>query len=577
VATLVISGQPSPDGVGAIGSPGLASLNDVGQVAFVDTQMSGSGGNSSDQGVFRAGQGGLQLLVREGQAAPGGGTFGPFLDDFPALNNAGLALGALRISGASDSDEGIYRMKPGLLEPVVREGDPAPGGGTLSVSLGMTFQDALTSPAINAAGQTAFLAPVSSTSGQGNAGIFRGNAATILQPASVVPIARVGQTEPAGEGTFSAFHSISLGSGGQVGFAAGLFNAVSPGTIDQGIFRGDGFSVTEIARTGRPAAGAGMFGGTLAQPAMNDLGQVAFIGSLEGTGQGNVEHTGIFRGNGFSLDRIAVQGDAAPDGNGVFGGFAAAPAINNAGQVAFVAPITQTAGGDNDNEGVFLFHGSSLMQIAREGQEAPGGGSFTGFGSLGLNIAGNMAFEAAVSHSGGPDRAGLFYYGVASGLREIAREGLLLEGSAVTGGLTFAGSTGPSGIWRSGLNNNNQLAFPFVLADGRRGIALWTPDVVLPTLQGDYNNGRRVEQGDLDLVLLNWGNSAIPAPSGWTNDLPVGVIDQQELDKVLLGWGRIRAGRSIPEPDSKGLAVLLLCFSGGIALLRSRRCALIDA
>jgi hypothetical protein len=58
---------------------------------------------------------------------------------------------------------------------------------------------------------------------------------------------------------------------------------------------------------------------------------------------------------------------------------------------------------------------------------------------------------------------------------------------------------------------------------------------------GDYNSNGTVEQADLDLVLLNWGQPGVPA--GWTNDLPEGNIDQAELDGVLLNWGNRRLRR----------------------------------
>jgi hypothetical protein len=80
---------------------------------------------------------------------------------------------------------------------------------------------------------------------------------------------------------------------------------------------------------------------------------------------------------------------------------------------------------------------------------------------------------------------------------------------------------------------------------------------------GDYNQNGHVEQGDLDLVLLNWGRADIPVD--WTFDLPNGIIDQAELDGVLLNWGNL-AGRSsppaVPEPSSLAIAVLVLAMAG---------------
>ena len=78
---------------------------------------------------------------------------------------------------------------------------------------------------------------------------------------------------------------------------------------------------------------------------------------------------------------------------------------------------------------------------------------------------------------------------------------------------------------------------------------------IAPSLVGDYNNSGQVEQGDLDLVLLNWGSdSAANVPAGWINDLPVGIVDQAELDKVLLNWGN---STILPPPTIPDLPTLI--------------------
>jgi len=84
------------------------------------------------------------------------------------------------------------------------------------------------------------------------------------------------------------------------------------------------------------------------------------------------------------------------------------------------------------------------------------------------------------------------------------------------------------------------------------------------TVPGDYDNDGLVGQGDLDLVLLNWGSTAPPVPGGWINEQPDGLIGQTELDGVLLNWGNMApalAAASVPEPTTVvllGLATLLL-------------------
>jgi hypothetical protein len=78
------------------------------------------------------------------------------------------------------------------------------------------------------------------------------------------------------------------------------------------------------------------------------------------------------------------------------------------------------------------------------------------------------------------------------------------------------------------------------------------------TIPGDYNGNGRVEQADLDLVLLNWG-AALAQP--WVD----GTVDQAELDGVLLNWGNEAAGglvsAAVPEPSGTTLgAIALLLF-----------------
>ncbi len=80
----------------------------------------------------------------------------------------------------------------------------------------------------------------------------------------------------------------------------------------------------------------------------------------------------------------------------------------------------------------------------------------------------------------------------------------------------------------------------------------WVNGTALP---GDYNASGQVEQGDLDLVLQNWGTDtdATGLPAGWTADYAgLGRIEQTELDRVLQHWGASASpvfdGAPVPEP-----------------------------
>jgi hypothetical protein len=82
-----------------------------------------------------------------------------------------------------------------------------------------------------------------------------------------------------------------------------------------------------------------------------------------------------------------------------------------------------------------------------------------------------------------------------------------------------------------------------------------------PSIEGDYNGNGWVEQGDLDLVLLNWGKAAEIAAARWFGLLPIGIVDQGELDGALLNWGSAALAASVaPEPAAAGLAAICVCM-----------------
>src|SRR5437879_7507722 len=99
-----------------------------------------------------------------------------------------------------------------------------------------------------------------------------------------------------------------------------------------------------------------------------------------------------------AIRRVVVTGQPAP-GGGAFDRFSVeslpivAP-INNKGQVAFFATILR----GRASEGYFLASGPRISKLAADGDPAPGGGVFSGFGRHpvpALNDGGELAFVAA--------------------------------------------------------------------------------------------------------------------------------------------------------------------------------------
>ena len=97
-------------------------------------------------------------------------------------------------------------------------------------------------------------------------------------------------------------------------------------------------------------------------------------------------------------------------------------------------------------------------------------------------------------------------------------------------------------------------------------------------LEGDYDGDGQVGQGDLDVVLLNWGTSnfvllpgndpANEAALPYSPDPFDGSVDQNELDGVLLNWGSSLAAASATVPEPSSLVILLV---SALSLSCSRR------
>ncbi|MCA9238405.1 MAG: hypothetical protein KDA44_23190, partial [Planctomycetales bacterium] len=192
-----------------------------------------------------------------------------------------------------------------------------------------------------------------------------------------------------------------------------------------------------LVQTGdAPPAGPGTFTSFLNAPALNDAGQVAFFGFLGGAGVTLANNEGLYRFGNAGAVQIARKGDAPPAGPGNFLSLGS-PNLNDAGQAVFVADLGGAGVTSANNVGFYRFGDAGTVQIARTGDAAPAGpGNFTSLNAPTLNNAGQVAFSAGLSGTGvtPANNEGLFRFGDAGSV-QIARTG----GAAPAGPGNFLG------------------------------------------------------------------------------------------------------------------------------------------
>ncbi|MEY2529200.1 MAG: hypothetical protein QOJ05_1290 [Verrucomicrobiota bacterium] len=216
-------------------------------------------------------------------------------------------------------------------------------------------------------------------------------------------------------------------------------NPVSPG--HWGIWTATGNGATSLVVDNK-----GVFSVLGGSPTINSAGTVAFTGGKDPVN--NVAEAGLYIGTGGGDATVSTVLTAA--GSPLYN-WDGAPYINDQGQIAFKAYE------DNTGEpGIFVVNqnGTGLRTVARAGGIG-GDGPYSMFDSPIVNELGTVVFRGYLDTGekgifAGPDPVA----------DKIVREGDPLFGSTVS-----------ALLFLRGLNNRNEIAFYFELADGRSGIA----------------------------------------------------------------------------------------------------------
>jgi hypothetical protein len=386
---IAASGTAAPAG-GIYNGFSLVRRNARGQTAFRATLR-----GPSTTGVFLEDRTGTAAIALGGNPDPSAANFG-FVGD-PSLTRRGEVL--------FDADGSSTFISNGrILVPLVRNGDPAPGVGTLTP---FSF-------VANARGVIAYDAAIAGS--PSTFGTF------LTDGATTVSIARDNTLAPGG-GSFTFFDMPAINDGGQVAFVAEM----ADGPADFGIFRGDGRSLTAVFLSNQAAPGGATFQ-DFGDPAINNRGQVAASALLSGP-----DPNGLFVGDGDHTVAIALEGQPAPKGGTYRGIFADPITLNDRGDVAFSIGLTGSAGG----HGIFRGDGTHTTAIALAGTLAPGTtGTFNSFGDMKLGEDGRVAFIATLTPGvGGVDTTNSkgIWVGTSDGdLQLVVRTGDVVGGNVLT-------------------------------------------------------------------------------------------------------------------------------------------------
>ncbi len=466
--TIALSGQPAPDGNGVFSAFGIPMLNDAGQVGFWARLSGTSGGvrNPDNEGLLRGEGGPVTQIAR---------TYLGRSYYSPTMNEAGQVAfeGWLGRDQNNNNIWGILRGDGQTLTEI---------GRTLGINGLLDNGQVAVVGCIDQASQTC--------------GILLGDGQSFTQ------VIQQGQAAPDGDGTFGlvtvAFPAFNRS--GQFAFQVDLLGATAGASR---IYRKDGPALTEIARTGQRAPdGDGVFADFYPGLAFNNLGQVAFIVDLMGASSG---HTRIYRSDGSSLTEIARTGQPAPDGNGTLTNLKStrsggALALNDLGQVVFMAELPGTLPNAGAHHGVFLGDGTKLIQLVRTGQTAPDDdNTIFGFTPPVLNDVGQLAFELQ-SLTDAPGFLQITHIGVylydGAELVPILHPGDLVNvGGGDIRAIAHNDHRGSSGLGSAELNNRGQLAFDLRFTDGTSGVFLVTvvPETSPPALLGARVSGDNFE------------------------------------------------------------------------------------
>jgi len=483
------SGQPAGDtGASYDAFTGLPVLNSAGEAAFT-TILDGSG----PAALMRATDQRADVIVRNDRVMNGLSEAIGF-DTEPAINNRGQVA----FRGYLDSDfgtKGVYLGDASGVNEIART------GGSPAFYVGDTYADSFSPPLLNDAGDVAFRAKLEG--GEDDAGIYRWDGT---------------ETRRVARGGLASLETVGVPTGMNDSGSV-IFNAKEPNPIAQSIFIGTGRNIDlgdPLVRSGTtvstPGAQVGeILPNELSQPQIRDNSEVVFNADVrfQVDGVSSFAHGIIELPRDSPLLTRVISGGVDGQDSPFGGRWATADvvALNNDGQLLLDASTdTGLHAGylvydSAYPRGRFVFNRAALLDSDIDVYTEVEAGAFSEGGHL------------AISTQGGPgdsERA-IYMIDTQSGFVDlpegpvprderytVAETGNMLMGSEIVDLEFVADQFEQKGLTpdpeaaateRAGVNERGQVAYWYELADGRTGIALWSPPRLQQVVDGSFDEG----------------------------------------------------------------------------------------
>jgi hypothetical protein len=171
---------------------------------------------------------------------------------------------------------------------------------------------------------------------------------------------------------------------------------------------------------------------SLDEPIINANASVAFEAVLTGSGINSGNNTGIGLVTSGTQGIFWRIGDPAPDATGTStnGTFAkiSDPVLNNNDAIAFVGALktSGTSITSKSDTGIWSNAQGALKRLVREGDSAPGGGTFSSFTQIVLPDVGDVIFTATLASVPSGMNTGIFAVAGDGSITLVSRTGTLM-------------------------------------------------------------------------------------------------------------------------------------------------------